>query len=392
MLAAPSRECTDRGVSEEQWPPVMHPPHGQSGVWMPETVFSQLMDGSSMKTADPVKKDRQTIKLKDLDDATDWLDYVRYFQRVASWNCWTQEEKGVRLSLALQGKAAHVLSTLSEAQIRNGDLLLEVLGRYFVSPEFGNVCRMELRTRVRRVGESLQDFAVQLRRLMKNAYPDVPQSVSELLLVENFIKGLHEKEMRRYVSLQKPSTLEDALRPAMEWETFEADSIPKVKKPPLAHAVLHDSSESEGAVCAALAVPDNSKSAPLESTTSAVGRKGKGKCRGGGQANALSAAAVSATPVAGRDLGALLSQVENLMKTQQELLAQQRAVPAEFASRQNPGRRENFDPKWGPKCYKCGEWGHISPHCPQRDWGPPPGGTRAGPRVGSGVMPQSGNL
>jgi hypothetical protein len=63
-------------------------------------------------------------------------------------------------------------------------------------------------------------FGMKLRRLAAHAYPD--GALPETVLVQLFQKGLEDIDTQRFVGLQEPDTLEEAVRHASAFEAYGA--------------------------------------------------------------------------------------------------------------------------------------------------------------------------
>ena len=64
-------------------------------------------------------------------ESTEWLDYFRHFEIVATWNGWGEHEKTMQLAMCLQGEAQRVLGDLSPDILADYDSLVRELTRRF---------------------------------------------------------------------------------------------------------------------------------------------------------------------------------------------------------------------------------------------------------------------
>ena len=70
-------------------------------------------------------------------ESADLADYLFHFERVARWNGWSHEEKGIQLAINLREAAQQVLGCLTDFEV-NGyvyDVLCSVLKERFSSKE-----------------------------------------------------------------------------------------------------------------------------------------------------------------------------------------------------------------------------------------------------------------
>ena len=80
--------------------------------------------------------------------------------------------------------------------------------------------KTQLRERRQKATESLPELGQDVRRLTNLAYPMAPTDVREILAKEQFVDGLTIADMRLCVKQAKPLNLSDAVRHAVELETF----------------------------------------------------------------------------------------------------------------------------------------------------------------------------
>ena len=78
-----------------------------------------------------------------------------------------------------------------------------------------------LRQRRRLPKESLMDFGRKVSRLAHKAYPKFPYEALDQVSWEQFVRGLSGVSMKRYVDLQNPSSLEEAISLATQFESFD---------------------------------------------------------------------------------------------------------------------------------------------------------------------------
>ena len=158
---------------------------------------------------------------KDDGEKVEWQDFIVHFETVATWNGWTDLEKGLQLATCLRGKAQKVLSELKPSQKSNYITLTSVLAKRFNPPHRENALRAVLRQRRRLPKESLMDFGCEVSRLAQKAYPEFPYEALDQVSREQFVRGLSDVDMKRHVDLQNPSSLEEAISLATQFESFD---------------------------------------------------------------------------------------------------------------------------------------------------------------------------
>ena len=177
-------------------------------------------------------KTPRKLKEPDLFDGqrTEWPDYICHFEQVAQWNGWSDNEKAAQLAMSLRGVAQRVLSELSPQDLCNYDSLKNVLRQRFCPPEYETAYRCEFRNRRRNRDESAADYGYALKRLGNRAFPSIPLPLRESLIVEQYVSGLLNPELKRHVQFAHPKTLDRAISLAVEFEAFEGAQL-SLRKP-----------------------------------------------------------------------------------------------------------------------------------------------------------------
>ena len=81
------------------------------------------------------------------------------------------------------------------------------------------VYKAEFRHRMRKKEENFMEYGCALRRLPIRVFPKIRYEAREDLIVDQFLQGLADTEMRRHVSLAHPSGVEQAISMATKYET-----------------------------------------------------------------------------------------------------------------------------------------------------------------------------
>lgn len=171
----------------------------------------------------------QPQKPAPFDGKTPWDAYRAQFELLARINSWSMEEKATYLAISLRGAAATVLTTLSFEKQQNYESLVAALSSRFGSEHQSELNRVRLRTRSRRREETLPELAEDVERLVRLAYPEAAEPMVELLAKDQFVDALPEEDMRLRIHQNKPVTLQDALRIALELESYQLASKQRAK-------------------------------------------------------------------------------------------------------------------------------------------------------------------
>ena len=153
------------------------------------------------------------------------------------WNEWTDQEKAAQLSICLRGNAQRVLSELTKSELSDYNKLRSALTQRFCPPERETAFRCEFRTRRRSRDESAAEYGYSLKRLASHAFPQIPMSMRESLVIEQYVSGLGNAELKRHVQFSHPSTLDKAISLAVEFEAFEGTQNSQYRKPKPEEAV-----------------------------------------------------------------------------------------------------------------------------------------------------------
>ena len=132
---------------------------------------------------------------------------------------WTEKEKGLYLAVSLSGQAQGLFWNLSKHCIGYTELVIALQER-FQPPNQTELYRVQLRERKQRASENLSELAQDIRRLTNLAYPTAPADDRETLAKEQFLDSLHSVELRIRTKQARPSSLNDAVRHAVEMEAY----------------------------------------------------------------------------------------------------------------------------------------------------------------------------
>ncbi|VDI38301.1 Hypothetical predicted protein [Mytilus galloprovincialis] len=204
----------------------------------PDQMFDRVSLGENRNV--PSHQSRNSMQMprkqKDPDTYdgkhTEWPDYICHFEQVALWNRWSEDEMAAQLTMCLRGNAQRALSELSREELFNFERLKRSLTQRFCPPERETAYRCEFRNRRRKGEESVADYGYALKRLATHAFPSIPVDIRESLIIEQYISGLPNLELKRHVQFCHPTSLDRAISLALEFEAFEgSQNKPFARKP-----------------------------------------------------------------------------------------------------------------------------------------------------------------
>ncbi|MCP3889850.1 MAG: hypothetical protein GY702_13395, partial [Desulfobulbaceae bacterium] len=173
---------------------------------------------------------------------TSWLDYLVHFEMIAEINRWDQDEMALELATSLRDSALSVLSDIDVYDQRNYDVLVRALTTRFEPPNYAEVYKAELKSKVRQKGESLCVLVQDIKRLIRKIYVGDPRQTRDKLATEAFIDALGDMDMEWEVSKNKPFNIDVALQYAMEYEAFRTARSKRMGK----HVIRLTSTEEDG--------------------------------------------------------------------------------------------------------------------------------------------------
>lgn len=121
-------------------------------------------------------------------------EYLTLFETAGMVNDWSDTAKAVTLCLSLCGDASNVLQAILLTERQNYNQLVEQLQVRFGHKQTEQVYRSQLENRHLKPNESLQEFKADIVRLVRMAYPTVPDDVYESLAIDKFLDDLRESE------------------------------------------------------------------------------------------------------------------------------------------------------------------------------------------------------
>ena len=143
---------------------------------------------------------------------------------LAHINHWKEEDKATYLAVSLKGPALTLLNNIPLESLYSYDALVAALETRFGSAHQAELHRVRYKARLRRREEDLPELAEDIERLACLAYPRTSQSMLDLLAKDQFVDSLPDEDMRLRIRQSRPSSLREALRVAVELDSFQQAS------------------------------------------------------------------------------------------------------------------------------------------------------------------------
>ena len=155
---------------------------------------------------------------------TDFRAFLDQFEACARMNGWKEEEKANQLILCMKEKARVVMSQLSASDKSSYTCMVEALRKKIGMRQVPEAAKATLKARRRKVGESLLDLSIDIKRLCGEAYPTLSSASLEQACVDHFTDAIGAT-LAKDVIRSKPSTLDKALSEALELEALELRAV-----------------------------------------------------------------------------------------------------------------------------------------------------------------------
>ncbi|GFT40377.1 uncharacterized protein TNCV_3115551 [Trichonephila clavipes] len=118
------------------------------------------------------------------------------------------------------GEAAEVLQTLPDTRRLDLNSLYNALDLRFDQKYSKDNARLQMKIRLQKNGESLQEYASEVERLTNLAFSHHPATVQEAISLQYFVDGLREGEIQKAVRMADVQDLKSALLYALKLEAI----------------------------------------------------------------------------------------------------------------------------------------------------------------------------
>ena len=143
-------------------------------------------------------------------------DYLEHFEQVLEYNSWSDDQRARALCTKLKRDARKILRSLSAFEKTDYGLLQLALAREFDMQEMVMAYR-SVYNRRRKKDKTVAQFGIELRRLTQKAYPALNLRELEVYIINQYLEGLGDKELRKNLQLHHSQTLSQAVGLTIEY-------------------------------------------------------------------------------------------------------------------------------------------------------------------------------
>ena len=163
-------------------------------------------------------------QIPSFDGTEEWAIWIARFEAIAEHRQWDEDMKLDFLLPRLQGKVGeYAFNVLPHKVLNNYKELVTELNSAFKQIEIPRAFAVQFHNRVQGDAESVEDYALELRRLYYKAYKHRDTKTREEDLIRRFLEGLKDADMSFAVEFQKdPKTFDEAVYHCVEYEELRS--------------------------------------------------------------------------------------------------------------------------------------------------------------------------
>ncbi|CAG2211272.1 unnamed protein product [Mytilus edulis] len=206
VYAAPRQEVRHNGITGFQDYYIPRPTEYRPLSQQPSLVTDRQTHTRSDRTVN-----NSNPKLPAFNGKDDWKVWINRFEAIARRRSWTDEEKLDELLPRIQGEAGDFVFTQLPTGVleRYTELVRELSYRYRVI-ENEKSFKARFARRNQKPGEKAEEYAAELKRLHHKAYPNRDRQQRKEDLLERFMRGILDEEVRFFVNyVKKPDDIDE---------------------------------------------------------------------------------------------------------------------------------------------------------------------------------------
>ena len=182
---------------------------------------SSIDESLNLSTQTKGNNNHFKMRPQNYDGSSDFEEFLCQFEITCEINAWKYKEKSLYLANCLTGVARSLLNDLDSDGRRDYDTLIEKLRNRFGSVNQSEIYRTQLKSRTRHTGETIQELAHAIKKLVHQAYPGVNKEVIETLSLDNFIDAITDSDIRMRVQELSPKSLDEAEQICVRLEAYK---------------------------------------------------------------------------------------------------------------------------------------------------------------------------
>jgi hypothetical protein len=173
-------------------------------------------------TPQKVTTGRKQLKVHKFDGSTSFDSYLAQFMNAASYNGWNKIDQLAHMKASLQGAAANVLWDTSADKTDTIDHLTSILHTRLGTMGMAERFSIDLRSKRRKPGETIQQLHLEVQRLASLAFPGPRSEAADIIARDAFIDSLDNDELALKIREREPGTLDDAAKIAIRLESYSS--------------------------------------------------------------------------------------------------------------------------------------------------------------------------
>ena len=126
------------------------------------------------------------------------------FDMTSTLNGWDNKAEAMELATSMRGAAQSILSDLKPEHRSDYDQLVKALTARFEPTNQTELYWAQIKGRLRKKSETLQELAQDINRLVRRAYPQASSDLRDQIAKDCFIDSLNEHELEWFVYQGKP--------------------------------------------------------------------------------------------------------------------------------------------------------------------------------------------
>ena len=164
------------------------------------------------------RKEKKAPRYNGLDR---WSEYLLQFEIVARQNAWDKTRMAEELATSLEMKARAVLADFPAGTF-DYDSLVTKLEQQFEPKNQKTVYQAQLRARSKKSSESLMDLMLDIKHLVRKAYPSANTVMTDEMAIKHFKEALRDEHMEYAVHTAADQTPDGVLAAALAYQAFHA--------------------------------------------------------------------------------------------------------------------------------------------------------------------------